>query len=113
MILSHAPLHIVGLKSHEVTLCYLIRKCKLFPCVLLTRSDDHWLGLKKVFSLTKNKAKKWTMRVDLWDHEDGTAFAEYRDFHLANETSAFKLHVGEYNGNAGNAGFQLIALNYS
>lgn len=41
------------------------------------------------------------MRVDLWDHEDGTAFAEYKNFRLGNEKTAFKLHVGKYRGNAG------------
>ncbi|XP_039647105.1 angiopoietin-related protein 5-like isoform X1 [Perca fluviatilis] len=64
-------------------------------------TQDHWLGLKKLFSLTKTK--KWTMRVDLWDHEEGTAFAEYRHFRLGNEKAAFKLHVGKYQGNAGDA----------
>lgn len=64
-------------------------------------TQDHWLGLKKVFWLTKKK--KWTMRVDLWDHEGGTAFAEYKNFKLGNKKSAFKLHVGKYSGNAGDA----------
>ncbi|KAM9334993.1 angiopoietin-related protein 5-like [Symphorus nematophorus] len=66
-------------------------------------THDHWLGLKKVFSLTKNKAKKWTMRVDLWDHEGGTAFAQYKNFRLGNEKRGFSLHVGKYSGNAGDA----------
>ncbi|XP_071358535.1 angiopoietin-related protein 5-like isoform X1 [Trachinotus anak] len=66
-------------------------------------TKDHWLGLQKVFSVTKDKTKKWTMRVDLWDHEGGTAFAEYKNFRLGNEKAAFKLHVGKYSGNAGDA----------
>ncbi|XP_071358533.1 angiopoietin-related protein 5-like isoform X2 [Trachinotus anak] len=66
-------------------------------------TKDHWLGLQKVFSVTKDKTKKWTMRVDLWDHEGGTAFAEYQDFSLGDEKAAFKLHVGKYSGNAGDA----------
>uniref|UniRef100_A0A3Q3QNM8 Fibrinogen C-terminal domain-containing protein n=1 Tax=Monopterus albus TaxID=43700 RepID=A0A3Q3QNM8_MONAL len=65
--------------------------------------EDHWLGLKKVFSLTKNKAKEWILRIDLWDYEGGTAFAEYRNFRIDNEEKAFKLHVGNYSGNAGDA----------
>ncbi|XP_068443008.1 angiopoietin-4-like [Clinocottus analis] len=64
-------------------------------------SDDHWLGLMKVFSLTKTKT--WTLRVDLWDHDDVNAFAEYSNFRLDNEEAAFKLHVGNYNGDAGDA----------
>ncbi|XP_068611469.1 angiopoietin-related protein 5-like [Brachionichthys hirsutus] len=66
-------------------------------------TTDHWLGLKKVFSLTKNKSKKWVMRVDLWDHEGATAFAQYKKFRLGNETTAFNLNVGNYSGDAGDA----------
>ncbi|XP_041833967.1 angiopoietin-related protein 5-like isoform X2 [Melanotaenia boesemani] len=66
-------------------------------------TQDHWLGLRKVFVITKNKSKKWTLRVDLWDHEDGSAFAEYKNFRLGNEKSAFKLQVGKYSGDAGDA----------
>ncbi|XP_041833968.1 angiopoietin-related protein 5-like [Melanotaenia boesemani] len=66
-------------------------------------TNDHWLGLKKVFSLTNDKSKRWTLRVDLWDHEGGSAFAEYSDFSLGNEEMNYKLHVGNYSGNAGDA----------
>lgn len=81
------------------------KKTKFFLFVCLGSSDDHWLGLHKVFSLTKNKSKKWILRVDLWDHEGNTAFAQYRDFRLKDEGSAFKLQVGEFSGNAGNVAF--------
>ncbi|CAF95088.1 unnamed protein product, partial [Tetraodon nigroviridis] len=64
---------------------------------------DHWLGLRKVFALTKNKSRKWILRVDLWDHEGNSAFAQYSDFRLGDEKSAFKLHVGQFSGNAGDA----------
>ncbi|XP_035987261.1 angiopoietin-related protein 5-like isoform X1 [Fundulus heteroclitus] len=66
-------------------------------------TEDYWLGLKKVFALTKKKSKKWILRVDLWDHKGGSAFAEYKNFRLGNEKTAFKLHVGKYSGNAGDA----------
>ncbi|XP_035475930.1 angiopoietin-related protein 5 [Scophthalmus maximus] len=66
-------------------------------------TEDHWLGLRKVFSVTRNKSKKWTLRVDLWDHEEGAVFAEYKKFRLGSEKAAFKLHVGKYKGNAGDA----------
>lgn len=82
---------------------HVFEKLKSFPCVLLNPLEDHWLGLNKVFSLTKNKSRKWVMRVDLWDHEGGTAFAQYKNFWLGNEKSAFKLHVGKFRGSAGNA----------
>ncbi|KAM7377934.1 hypothetical protein PAMA_013038 [Pampus argenteus] len=77
-------------------------------------TQDHWLGLQKVFLLTKKKTKNWTLRIDLWDHEGGTAFAEYKDFRLGNEKTAFKLHVRKYSGNAGTAGStRLCFLSFS
>lgn len=73
--------------------------------VWLIPSEDHWLGLSQLFSITKSQTKTWILRVELWDHEGGTAFAQYRDFRLGDENSAFKLHVGEFSGNAGNVAF--------
>ncbi|KAM9402122.1 angiopoietin-related protein 5-like [Salvelinus alpinus] len=64
---------------------------------------DHWLGLSKVFALTKGRGRRSTMRVDLWDFEGSTAFAEYSDFRLGTEKEAYKLNVGAYRGNAGDA----------
>ncbi|KAM4712345.1 angiopoietin-4-like [Anableps anableps] len=64
---------------------------------------DHWLGLEKVHVLTKDTNKAWTLRVDLWDHEGGYAFAEYRNFRIGDEGTAYQLHVGTYSGNAGDA----------
>ncbi|XP_054911466.1 fibrinogen-like protein 1 [Poeciliopsis prolifica] len=64
---------------------------------------DHWLGLEKVHILTKDTNKVWTLRVDLWDHEGGRAFAEYRDFRIGDEGTSYRLHVGTYNGTAGDA----------
>jgi len=50
------------------------------------------------------------MRVDLWDHEGGTAFAEYRDFSLGNEATAYALSVGTYSGNAGTTASLTVAF---
>ncbi|KAK7913585.1 hypothetical protein WMY93_013796 [Mugilogobius chulae] len=66
-------------------------------------TQDHWLGLRKIFALTKGKTRKWTLRVDLWDHEGQTAFAEYSHFKVGTDKSGFKLHVKKYNGTAGDA----------
>lgn len=60
-------------------------------CILLIPLEDHWLGLEMVYTLTDTRLKKWTLRVDLWDFENGTAYAEYQNFKLENEKSAFKL----------------------
>uniref|UniRef100_A0A4W5NPF0 Selenoprotein O n=1 Tax=Hucho hucho TaxID=62062 RepID=A0A4W5NPF0_9TELE len=69
----------------------------------LHNTEDHWLGLSKVFALTKGRGRRSTMRVDLRDFEGGTAFAEYSDFRLGTEKEAYKLNIGPYRGNAGDA----------
>ncbi|XP_062311872.1 angiopoietin-related protein 1-like isoform X2 [Osmerus eperlanus] len=63
--------------------------------------QDHWLGLCKVYTLTKTR--RWTMKVNLWDFEGGGAFAEYDDFKLGGMRSSYRLTVGDYRGNAGDA----------
>ncbi|KAG7498099.1 hypothetical protein JOB18_048700 [Solea senegalensis] len=63
--------------------------------------QNHWLGLSKVFSMTQKKT--WTLRVDLYTHDGRTLYALYKNFRVGDETSGFKLHVGEYDGNAGDA----------
>ncbi|CAL8386588.1 unnamed protein product [Boreogadus saida] len=65
--------------------------------------EDQWLGLERVYSLTRSPWTSWVLRVDLWDHEGGTAYAQYSDFWLAGERQAYRLTVGSYQGNAGDA----------
>ncbi|XP_014830093.1 PREDICTED: fibrinogen-like protein 1 [Poecilia mexicana] len=64
---------------------------------------DHWLGLEKMHMLTNDTNKVWTLRVDLWDHGGSHAFAEYQDFRIGDEGTAYRLHVGTYKGDAGDA----------
>uniref|UniRef100_A0AAR2J4R6 Fibrinogen C-terminal domain-containing protein n=1 Tax=Pygocentrus nattereri TaxID=42514 RepID=A0AAR2J4R6_PYGNA len=62
---------------------------------------DHWLGLYKIWALTNGKRS--TLRVDLWDFEGGSAFAQYQDFSVGDSRTNYKLQVGAYSGNAGDA----------
>uniref|UniRef100_A0A672J7Y6 Fibrinogen C-terminal domain-containing protein n=1 Tax=Salarias fasciatus TaxID=181472 RepID=A0A672J7Y6_SALFA len=62
---------------------------------------DHWLGLNKIHWLTQSK--RMTLRVDLWDNEGKTAYAEYKDFSLGIPQSNYELRVGRYSGTAGDA----------
>ncbi|XP_062311871.1 angiopoietin-related protein 5-like isoform X1 [Osmerus eperlanus] len=64
---------------------------------------DHWLGLCKVYAITKAAGTRWTMKVDLRDFGGGGAFAEYDDFKLGGMRSSYRLTVGDYRGNAGDA----------
>ncbi|KAL7867471.1 hypothetical protein SRHO_G00088550 [Serrasalmus rhombeus] len=62
---------------------------------------DHWLGLYKIWALTDGKRS--TLRVDLWDFQGGSAFAQYQDFSVGDSRTNYKLQVGAYSGNAGDA----------
>uniref|UniRef100_A0A8C7Y722 Fibrinogen C-terminal domain-containing protein n=1 Tax=Oryzias sinensis TaxID=183150 RepID=A0A8C7Y722_9TELE len=64
-------------------------------------SWDHWLGLEKISAMTKDKSKRWKLRVDLWDFEGGSAYAEYEDFRVGDESTNYRLSVGRYSGTAG------------
>uniref|UniRef100_A0A8C7XMX0 Fibrinogen C-terminal domain-containing protein n=1 Tax=Oryzias sinensis TaxID=183150 RepID=A0A8C7XMX0_9TELE len=66
-------------------------------------SWDHWLGLEKISALTKDKSNRWKLRVDLWDFEGGSAYAEYEDFRVGDESTNYRLSVGRYSGTAGDA----------
>ncbi|XP_031438377.1 angiopoietin-4-like isoform X1 [Clupea harengus] len=64
---------------------------------------DHWLGLAKVWALTRSSGQTSVLRVDLWDFEGGAASAEYSHFRIGEEQTAYKLSVGTYKGTAGDA----------
>ncbi|XP_067861031.1 angiopoietin-related protein 5-like [Heptranchias perlo] len=66
-------------------------------------SCEHWLGLENIYSLTNQANKKFKLRVDLKDFENGSAHAEYSEFRIDNETEFYRLHLGNYSGNAGDA----------
>ncbi|KAJ8374108.1 hypothetical protein SKAU_G00046880 [Synaphobranchus kaupii] len=63
------------------------------------READHWLGLWKLWAITKGE--KWVLRVELCDFEGGTVYAEYRGFNVGSVKDNFKLSVGDYSGTAG------------
>uniref|UniRef100_A0A3P9JPQ8 Fibrinogen C-terminal domain-containing protein n=1 Tax=Oryzias latipes TaxID=8090 RepID=A0A3P9JPQ8_ORYLA len=72
-------------------------------CMVHSSLRDHWLGLEKISAMTKDKSKRWKLRVDLWDFEGGNAYAEYEDFRLGDEGTNYRLSVGRYSGTAGDA----------
>lgn len=63
--------------------------------------DEHWLGLERIYALTNGK--KYKLRVDIQDWKNKWWFAEYDKFSIDGEVDAYKLHVSEYHGNAGDA----------
>ncbi|XP_072418707.1 angiopoietin-related protein 5-like [Chiloscyllium punctatum] len=66
-------------------------------------SCEHWLGLENIYLLTNQANKKFKLRVELKDFEDNSAHAEYSEFWIDSETEFYRLHLGNYSGNAGDA----------
>ena len=64
-------------------------------------TGEHWLGLEKLHRLTRNGI--WQLRVDLEDFYNNTAYAEYSNFAIGDESTNYTLSFGDYFGTAGNA----------
>ncbi|XP_035276714.1 tenascin-N [Anguilla anguilla] len=64
-------------------------------------TDEFWLGLEKIYELT-NTPTQYELRVDL---KQGTesAYAVYDNFKLAPPKQKYRITVGNYRGNAGDA----------
>ncbi|XP_036396360.1 microfibril-associated glycoprotein 4-like [Megalops cyprinoides] len=65
-------------------------------------SGEYWLGLENIFLLTW--AKKYELRVDMEDFDEGKVHAQYSSFSIDPEPEDYTLHVGDYiDGGAGDA----------
>ena len=62
-------------------------------------TGEFWLGLSKVHRLTSNGTN--SLRVDLGDFENNTAYAQYSTFSIGDSTTEYTLNVGGYSGTAG------------
>ncbi|XP_066210156.1 fibroleukin [Saccopteryx leptura] len=62
---------------------------------------EFWLGNDKIHLLTKSK--EMILRIDLEDFNGVKLYALYDQFYVANEFLRYRLHVGNYNGTAGDA----------
>uniref|UniRef100_A0A8C5K9H0 Fibroleukin n=1 Tax=Jaculus jaculus TaxID=51337 RepID=A0A8C5K9H0_JACJA len=62
---------------------------------------EFWLGNDKIHLLTKSK--EMILRIDLEDFNGVKLYALYDQFYVANEFLKYRLHIGSYNGTAGNA----------
>lgn len=62
---------------------------------------EFWLGNDKIHLLTKSK--EMILRIDLEDFNGVKLYATYDQFYVANEFLKYRLHVGNYNGTAGDA----------
>ncbi|XP_036285532.1 fibroleukin [Pipistrellus kuhlii] len=62
---------------------------------------EFWLGNDKIHLLTKSN--EMILRIDLEDFNGVKLYALYDQFYVANEFLKYRLHVGNYNGTAGDA----------
>ncbi|XP_016075081.1 PREDICTED: fibroleukin [Miniopterus natalensis] len=62
---------------------------------------EFWLGNDKIHLLTKSK--EMILRIDLEDFNGVKLYALYDEFYVANEFLKYRLHIGNYNGTAGDA----------
>ncbi|XP_032905097.1 tenascin isoform X13 [Amblyraja radiata] len=63
-------------------------------------SGELWLGLENLHKITSEG--RYQLRVDLQDEGD-TAYAVYDKFFISDAKSRYKLHIGAYNGTAGDS----------
>ena len=59
-------------------------------------NGEFWLRLDNIHRLTSDDNS--TLRVDLYDFEGNTAYAEYNMFSVMSEKDKYKLNLGKYSG---------------
>ncbi|XP_043851578.1 angiopoietin-related protein 5 [Dromiciops gliroides] len=64
---------------------------------------EFWLGLKKIFYIVNQKNTSFLLLVTLESEDKTSAYASYENFWIEDETNFFKIHLGRYSGNAGDA----------
>jgi len=63
--------------------------------------DSFWWGLEKVYKVTKGE--NFRLRIEMEDTQGLKKSAVYDNFRIDSELNKYKLTVGKYSGNAGNA----------
>ncbi|OWK62929.1 Angiopoietin-related protein 5 [Lonchura striata] len=69
----------------------------------ISLQGEFWLGLRKIFDIVNQKATHFSLYVDLESENDKHAYASYDGFWIEDEACYFKIHLGHYSGNAGDA----------
>ncbi|XP_072041486.1 fibrinogen C domain-containing protein 1-like [Amphiura filiformis] len=64
-------------------------------------NSDHWLGLDQIHLLTS--LENYELRVDLEAFDGSSAYAKYDTFRISDAIDNYKLSIGTYSGDAGNA----------
>ena len=66
-----------------------------------TKNGEYWLGNDILNTLTQTG--RYKLHFDLQSTNDVMIWAEYANFTVSGEDSLYQLHIGDYNGNAGDA----------
>jgi ficolin len=64
-------------------------------------AKEFWMGNNRLASLTS--ARKYTLRIDMGDFQSKSAYAEYVGFKVADSSDKYRLTIGAFSGDAGNA----------
>ncbi|KAJ6666411.1 hypothetical protein lerEdw1_000685 [Lerista edwardsae] len=64
---------------------------------------EHWLGLDYIHALTQQKGKTCQLRVDMLNCNRGQGYAFYDAFKIGNQNELYRISLGNYAGNAGDA----------
>uniref|UniRef100_A0A1X7ULR7 Fibrinogen C-terminal domain-containing protein n=1 Tax=Amphimedon queenslandica TaxID=400682 RepID=A0A1X7ULR7_AMPQE len=64
-------------------------------------TGEFWLGLSKIYRLTKERSN--TLRVDLEDFDNDTAYANYSTFSIGDGSTEYILTAEGYSGTAGDS----------
>ncbi|XP_037687151.1 fibrinogen-like protein 1 [Choloepus didactylus] len=65
------------------------------------KNGEYWLGNKNLHLLTTQG--EYTLKIDLADFENNSRHAQYKNFKVGDEKSAYVLTIGEYSGTAGDS----------
>ena len=64
-------------------------------------NGEFWLGLSKIHRLTPDGTN--SLRVDLGDFENNTAYAQYGEFEILDDAAKYAIVLQNYNGTAGDS----------
>lgn len=71
----------------------------------LANDKDFWLGNEKIFYLTNNNRRNYTLRVDIVTFEGINKYAIYTLFQIGDESTSYQIiDIGDYSGTAGKKG---------
>ena len=64
---------------------------------------EFWWGLEYVWALISSTDRLYELRVDLEDFEGEKRYAMYNSFRISSESDEYRLTIGNYTGDAGDA----------